>query len=79
MATTARPLRFGWQVATYGDVRLAVERAVRSDESGFDLLTLPDHLFHPMDSEEFLTVPPWEVMTTLANCETEIIPYFRNE
>lgn len=65
MDSTSPTLSFGCQVATYGDVRTAVDRAVRAEAAGFDLVTLPDHLFHPTDSDEFLTEPPWEVMTTL--------------
>lgn len=65
MNPTPTAVSFGCQVATYGDVRTAVERAIRAEAAGFDLVTLPDHLFHPTGSEEFLTEPPWEVMTTL--------------
>ncbi|WP_276253235.1 LLM class flavin-dependent oxidoreductase [Halomontanus rarus] len=58
-------LRFGCQVVSYGDVEATVERAVRAEEAGFDVLTVPDHLFHPTNSDNFLTEPPWEAFTVL--------------
>ncbi|WP_459194088.1 LLM class flavin-dependent oxidoreductase [Halosimplex sp. J119] len=59
-------LRFGCQVVTYGDVQGTVEDAARAEEAGFDVITVPDHLFHPTGSEEFLVDPPWEAFTVLA-------------
>lgn len=58
-------MRFGCQVVSYGNVRQAIEQAVRVEESGFDTVTLPDHLFHPTGTDEFLTEPPWEVFSVL--------------
>ncbi len=58
-------LTFGCQVVTYGDVAGTIEQAVRAETAGFDLLTVPDHLFHPTGSDEFLTEPPWEAFTVL--------------
>lgn len=63
MSNTA--LTFGCQVVSYDDVDGAIERAVRAEAAGFDLLTVPDHLFHPTGSEHFLTEPPWEAFTVL--------------
>ena len=58
-------LDFGCQVATYGDVGAAIEHAARAEEAGFDTITVPDHLFHPAESEEYLTEPAWEAFTVL--------------
>ncbi|WP_121740854.1 LLM class flavin-dependent oxidoreductase [Natronorubrum halophilum] len=58
-------LTFGCQVVAYGDVPGTIEQAKRVEEAGFDLVTLPDHLFHPTGSEEFLVEPPWEVFSVL--------------
>ncbi|GAB3670082.1 LLM class flavin-dependent oxidoreductase [Halopiger thermotolerans] len=64
-ATDPGDLQFGCQVVTYGDVSGTVEQAKRAEEAGFDVLTLPDHLFHPTGSDEFLVDPPWEAFTVL--------------
>ena len=58
-------LRFGCQVVSYGDVGTTVERAARVEDAGFDAVTVPDHLFHPTGSEEYLVDPPWEAFTVL--------------
>ncbi|MEY7848512.1 LLM class flavin-dependent oxidoreductase [Natrarchaeobius sp. A-rgal3] len=58
-------LTFGCQVVTYGDVERTIDQAVQAESAGFDLLTVPDHLFHPTGSEEFLVDPPWEAFTVL--------------
>ncbi|SDK54894.1 LLM class flavin-dependent oxidoreductase [Natronorubrum texcoconense] len=58
-------LTFGCQVVAYGDVNGTIEQAKRAEDAGFDVLTLPDHLFHPTGSEEFLVEPPWEAFTVL--------------
>ncbi|AEH38382.1 LLM class flavin-dependent oxidoreductase [Halopiger xanaduensis] len=63
--TDPSDLQFGCQVVTYGDVTGTVEQAQRAEEAGFDVLTLPDHLFHPTGSDEFLVDPPWEAFTVL--------------
>lgn len=61
----SRDLSFGCQVVTYGNVPGTIEQAQRVDAAGFDVLTLPDHLFHPTASDEFLVDPPWEAFTML--------------
>ena len=58
-------LRFGCQVVTYGDVQGTISDATRVEEAGFDTITVPDHLFHPTGSDEFLTEPPWECFSVL--------------
>lgn len=58
-------LNFGCQVASYGNVEQVIEQAVRAEAAGFDAVTVPDQLFHPTDSEEFLADPPWEAFTVL--------------
>ncbi|RKD95549.1 LLM class flavin-dependent oxidoreductase [Halopiger aswanensis] len=63
--TDPSDLHFGCQVVTYGDVSGTVEQAKRAEAAGFDVLTLPDHLFHPTGSDEFLVDPPWEAFTVL--------------
>lgn len=63
--TETTGLNFGCQVVSYGDVDETIERAVRAEAAGFDIITVPDHLFHPPQSEEFLVEPPWEAFTVL--------------
>lgn len=58
-------LNFGCQVITYGDVEGTIEAAKKVESAGFDLLGVPDHLFHPSNSEEFLTEPAWEAFSVL--------------
>jgi alkanesulfonate monooxygenase SsuD/methylene tetrahydromethanopterin reductase-like flavin-dependent oxidoreductase (luciferase family) len=58
-------LNFGCQVVSYGDVQETIQHAVRAEAAGFDIVTVPDHLFHPPRSEEFLVDPPWEAFTVL--------------
>jgi alkanesulfonate monooxygenase SsuD/methylene tetrahydromethanopterin reductase-like flavin-dependent oxidoreductase (luciferase family) len=58
-------VNFGCQVVAYGDVAGAIEDAVRAERAGFDVVTVPDHLFHPTDSDEFLVDPPWEAFSVL--------------
>jgi len=50
---------------SYGDVEGSIEDAVRVEAAGFDTVTVPDHLFHPTGSDEFLTEPPWECFSVL--------------
>lgn len=57
--------RFGCQVITYGDVTGTIAAAKRVESAGFDMLGVPDHLFHPSDSDEFLTEPAWEAFSVL--------------
>jgi len=63
--TDASDLTFGCQVVSYGDVEASIQQAVRAERAGFDALTVPDHLFHPTGSDEFLVEPPWEAFTVL--------------
>lgn len=58
-------LSFGCQVVSYGDVGETIDRAVRVEDAGFDAVTVPDHLFHPTGSEEYLVDPPWEAFSVL--------------
>ncbi|WP_010612632.1 LLM class flavin-dependent oxidoreductase [Halococcus hamelinensis] len=58
-------MSFGCQVVSYGDVGATVDQAVRAESAGFDTITVPDHLFHPTGSTEFLVDPPWEAFTVL--------------
>lgn len=57
-------LRFGCQLITYGDIWKTIRYAVLAEKAGFDIVSLPDHLFHPLD-ERFLRDPPWDVYTLL--------------
>ena len=61
----ATDVTFGCQVVSYGDVPGTIEQAVRAESAGFDTITVPDHLFHPTGSEEFLVDPPWEAFSVL--------------
>ena len=61
----ADELAFGCQVVSYGDVERTIEQAVRVEDAGFDAVTVPDHLFHPTGSEEYLVDPPWEAFSVL--------------
>ncbi|MEM0445317.1 MAG: LLM class flavin-dependent oxidoreductase [Nitrososphaerota archaeon] len=50
---------FGCQINSFGDVEGTVRACILAERSGFDLITLPDHLFHPLD-EVFLPKPAWD-------------------
>jgi alkanesulfonate monooxygenase SsuD/methylene tetrahydromethanopterin reductase-like flavin-dependent oxidoreductase (luciferase family) len=63
--TDAVDVTFGCQVVSYGDVPGSIEQAVRAETAGFGAITVPDHLFHPTGTEEFLVEPPWEAFTVL--------------
>lgn len=58
-------IQFGCQIVRYGDVEETVDLSLRAEKCGFDTISFPDHLFHPVGTEEFLTEPPWEVFTVL--------------
>jgi len=58
-------LSFGCQIISYGDVGAALQYSILAEKSGFDTITLPDHLFHP-STKGFLEKPPWEVFTVLS-------------
>lgn len=47
-------LNFWYQVVAYGDIQPTIEHAARAESAGFDLLSVPDHLFHPTGSREYL-------------------------
>ncbi|HID17167.1 TPA: LLM class flavin-dependent oxidoreductase [Candidatus Bathyarchaeota archaeon] len=57
-------IRFGCQLVTYGDVAKTLEYARISEKAGFDVISLPDHLFHPLD-KRFLKEPPWDAYVVL--------------
>ncbi|ELK51610.1 Luciferase-like monooxygenase superfamily protein, partial [Haloferax sp. BAB-2207] len=58
-------MSFGCQVVSYGNVEETIQRSVRAETAGFDTVTVPDHLFHPTGSEEYLVDPPWEAFSVL--------------
>lgn len=62
---------FGCQVVRYGDVPGTIADAVRAERAGFDIITVPDHLFHPTGSDRFLVDPPWEAFTVLGRIAGE--------
>ncbi|RDZ62632.1 LLM class flavin-dependent oxidoreductase [Haloferax sp. Atlit-12N] len=64
-SANSRGLSFGCQVVSYGNVEETIQRAVRAETAGFDTVTVPDHLFHPTGSEEYLVDPPWEAFSVL--------------
>jgi phthiodiolone/phenolphthiodiolone dimycocerosates ketoreductase len=57
-------MKFGFQGISYGDTDLTLKWARQADEAGFDMVALPDHLFHPR-SDEFLSRPAWDVHAML--------------
>lgn len=57
-------LQLGFQGISYGDVDATVQWARKADEAGFDLIAMPDHLFHPV-SDVFLSKPAWDVHAML--------------
>jgi alkanesulfonate monooxygenase SsuD/methylene tetrahydromethanopterin reductase-like flavin-dependent oxidoreductase (luciferase family) len=63
--TRPTDLTFGCQVVSYGDIDATIQQAVRIESIGFDRITVPDHLFHPTGSDEFLVDPPWEAFSVL--------------
>ncbi len=58
-------LQFGCQLVSYDDVDGTIRNAVRAEAAGFDSITVPDHLFHPTESENYLVDPPWEAFSVL--------------
>ena len=58
-------LQFGCQIVNYGNPNGAIKDAVRAEEAGFDLITVPDHLFHPTGTKSYLVKPPWEAFSVL--------------
>ena len=58
-------LEFGMQVIRYGDRKGAIRDAILCDEAGFDHVSMPDHLFHPLD-ERFLGKPAWDAYVVLS-------------
>ncbi len=60
----ASDLTFGCQVITYGDVEGTISAAKRVETAGFDILGVPDHLFHPAN-DQFLTEPAWDAFAVL--------------
>ncbi len=50
-------MKFGLNIG-YGDLERVFEWAKLADDAGFKLLTVPDHLFHPMDNR-FFARPAW--------------------
>ncbi|MCD6529607.1 LLM class flavin-dependent oxidoreductase [Candidatus Bathyarchaeota archaeon] len=58
-------LEFGVQIIKYGDPKGAVKDIVLCDKAGFDHVSVPDHLFHPLD-ERFLSKPAWDAFVTLS-------------
>ncbi|GAB7021141.1 LLM class flavin-dependent oxidoreductase [Halostagnicola bangensis] len=63
--TESNSLQFGCQLVSYDDVHGTIQDAVRAEAAGFDIITVPDHLFHPTGSEHYLVDPPWEAFTVL--------------
>ncbi|GBC71981.1 Phthiodiolone/phenolphthiodiolone dimycocerosates ketoreductase [Candidatus Calditenuaceae archaeon HR02] len=56
---------FGCQINSFGNVEAAIEACLRAEKSGFNLVTLPDHLFHPLD-KLFLPEPAWDAYVILS-------------
>jgi|Deesub1362B_J571_1020462.scaffolds.fasta_scaffold00013_193 phthiodiolone/phenolphthiodiolone dimycocerosates ketoreductase len=57
-------LEFGCHIITYGDIPKTLKYGILAEKAGFDLLSLPDHLFHPVDEKVFKG-HPWDVYTLL--------------
>src|ERR1700722_11938436 len=64
MTSRKRGIPFGFQGISYPDVDATLDWARRADEAGFDLVALPDHLFHPK-SDVFLSKAAWDVHALL--------------
>lgn len=56
--------QLGFQGISYGDVDATLQWVRKADEAGFDLIGMPDHLFHPV-SDVFLSKPAWDVDAVL--------------
>lgn len=56
---------FGCQINLFGSVERAIEACLLAEKHGFDLVTLPDHLFHPLD-RYFLPEPAWDAYVILS-------------
>jgi len=57
-------LEFGCHLITYGDVPKTLEYGILAEKCGFDVLSVPDHLFHPPDEKVFKG-HPWDAFTML--------------
>jgi len=57
-------LRLGCQVVTYGNVNRTIKYSMLTEKCGFDVVSFPDHLFHPVHGR-FLREPAWDVFTIL--------------
>jgi phthiodiolone/phenolphthiodiolone dimycocerosates ketoreductase len=57
---TSKAIQLGFQGISYGDVDATLQWVRKADEAGFDVLGMPDHLFHPV-SDVFLSKPAWDV------------------
>jgi phthiodiolone/phenolphthiodiolone dimycocerosates ketoreductase len=57
-------IRFGFQGISYPNVDATLDWAKHADEAGFDLVAMPDHLFHPR-SDTFLSQAAWDVDAVL--------------
>ncbi|MEM2876108.1 MAG: LLM class flavin-dependent oxidoreductase [Candidatus Bathyarchaeia archaeon] len=53
------------QIVRYGDPLGSLQDAVLCEEYGFDHVSVPDHLFHPLD-ERFLSKPAWDAYVLLS-------------
>ena len=58
-------IRFGCHLITYGSVEQTIRYALLAEKCGFDTVTVPDHLFHPL-TKVFLKKPPWDAFTLIA-------------
>jgi len=57
-------MMFGCHIITYGDIPKTVEYAILAEKSGFDAVSLPDHLLHPVE-ETIFRGHPWDAFTLL--------------
>ncbi len=60
-----RRVRFGCHVISYGDVEGTLRYGVMVEEHGLDVVSLPDHLFHPVGGP-FLREPAWDSFMIMA-------------
>jgi phthiodiolone/phenolphthiodiolone dimycocerosates ketoreductase len=59
-----KSIELGFQGISYGDVDATLQWVKKADEAGFDIIGMPDHLFHPV-SDVFLSKPAWDVDAVL--------------
>jgi alkanesulfonate monooxygenase SsuD/methylene tetrahydromethanopterin reductase-like flavin-dependent oxidoreductase (luciferase family) len=63
-------IEFGIQIIKYGDPLGSIKDAILCEKAGFDHISMPDHLFHPLD-ERYISKPAWDAFVLLSALATQ--------